>query len=102
TSAERAFLDAYVYEATTAPFGGPATTDLRRRGIFYTDLLWILAAYQRELCAEGKIPSGVHNPTPPPSPWENLERASARNQELREELEAASGATTVSLEGSVG
>lgn len=105
TSKERAFLDAYVYEATNGPpFGGPATTDLKRRGVFYPDLSWLLTAYQRELCAEGKIPSGIHNPTPPPSPWENLERVKARNHALREELEGGSGATTVgvSLEGGVG
>lgn len=50
TPDERVFLDAYVYEATSGPpFGGPATRDLKNRGIFYRDLSWLLAAYQREL-----------------------------------------------------
>jgi hypothetical protein len=31
-------LDAFVYEATHEPFGGPATADLRRRDIHYADL----------------------------------------------------------------
>jgi hypothetical protein len=87
TQEEREFLDAYVHEATHGPqFGGPATDDLSRRGVWYPDLLWLLAAYQRELCAEGKIPSGVHNPNPPPSPWDGLEQVKLRAQTLKEEL----------------
>jgi hypothetical protein len=89
TRGERDFLDAYVYEATHGPpFGGPATKDLGQRGIWYTDLSWILTAYSRELSAAGEIPFGIHNPTPPPSPWENLEQARHRNEALKHELEA--------------
>ncbi len=87
TQEERQFLDAYVYEATNGPpFGGPATKDLSRRGIWYPDLSWILTAYQRELSAEGRVPTGIHNPNPPPSPWEDLQTAKQRNQVLKEEL----------------
>jgi len=88
SSAEREFLDAYVYEATNPiRFGGPATTDLRRRGICYSDLDWILTAYQRELSAEGKGAIGIHNPGPPPSPWETLEQVRLRSQALQKRWE---------------
>lgn len=89
--AEREFLDAYVYEVTHEPFGGPATTDLHRRGIHYSDLHWLLTAYDRALCAERLLPQGQPNPIPPPSPWANLEHAKRRDQELREELERQLG-----------
>ena len=105
TQEERQFLDAYVYEVTHGPpFGGPATRNLGQRNIWYSDLGWILTAYQRELSAEGKPATGVHNPEPPPIPWESLEQVKVRSQVLREELEGRSGPTTVgeSLERSVG
>ena len=86
TREEREFLDAYVYEATSGPpFGGPATQDLGRRGIWYQDLSWILTAYQRELSAEGAPSIGRHNPQPPPSPWEDLEKVQRRNDVLQSE-----------------
>jgi hypothetical protein len=88
TPEERKFLDAYVYEATHGPpFGGPATRDLGQRGIWYSDLSWILTAYQRELSAEGIPAIGTLNPEPPPSPWPTLERAKQRSQELQQEWE---------------
>jgi hypothetical protein len=93
TNEEREFLDAFVYEATNGPpFGGPATRDLNQRGIWYPDLSWILTAYQRELSAEGKSPSGSHNPEPPPSPWSDQEQLKSRNQVLKEELETQESA----------
>jgi len=89
TSKEREFLDAYVYEVTHGPpFGGPATTDLKGKGIYYTDLSWLLTAYQRELSAQGIPADGIHNPSPPPSPWQTLEEAKDRNQALKEELDS--------------
>src|SRR5689334_6040201 len=87
TKPEREFLNAYVYEATHEPFGGPATSDLRRRGIHYSDLDWILAAFDRELRAQRVPLLGQQNPNPPPSPWPELAYALHRNQELREECE---------------
>jgi len=87
TDTERDFLDAYVYEATHEPFDGPATTDLRRRGIYYSDLNWILTAFDRELCAQGLPAVGQHNPNPPASPWTGLAHAKCRNEELRQEWE---------------
>jgi hypothetical protein len=82
---EREFLDAYVYEATHQPFGGPATADLQQRGIRYADLHWLLTAYERELSAERILPFGCQNLTPPPTPWANLEDAKLRNQTLKRE-----------------
>jgi hypothetical protein len=88
TRAERDFLDAYVYEATHGPpFGGPATRELARREIGYTDLSWLLTAYQRELSATGQGAAGVENPSPPPPPWKNLEEVQARCLALKSELE---------------
>jgi len=38
TRAEREFLTAYVYEVTQENFRGPATNDIHRCGIHYSDL----------------------------------------------------------------
>lgn len=87
TPSERDFLSSYVYEATHAPFRGPATSDLHERGIHYSDLNWILTAFDRELCDQEIPPVGHQNANTPPSPWAELAKAKLRNQELREELE---------------
>jgi len=83
---EREFLDAYVYEATHQPFGGPATSALHQRGIHYADLHWLLTAYDRELSAEKILPFGRQNLTPPPPPWASQEDVRLRNQTLKREL----------------
>jgi hypothetical protein len=88
TKQERDFLDAYVYEATHEPFGGPATTDLRGRGIGYADLHELLTAYHQELSRERVLPAGKHNPNPPHSPWPDREHAKRRNQVLMAERKA--------------
>ena len=85
TNEERVFLDAYVYEATHEPFGGPATGDLRRREIFYTDLHGLLTSYHREVCSKKILPFGTHNPNPPASPWIDRDQAVQRNRDLLEE-----------------
>src|SRR2546430_12043472 len=87
TLEERRFLDAYVYEATHEPFGGPATRDLAHRNIRYSDLNWLLTAYQRELSAQGIPAAGIQNPEPPPSPWLDFAEIKRRNKTLRTELE---------------
>lgn len=93
THDERKFLDAFVHEATQGPpFGGPATKDLDQRGIRYHDLSWVLTAYQRELSGAGISPTGIYNPKPPPSPWENLEQVQWRNAMLKKELESQEAA----------
>lgn len=90
TKEEREFLDAYVYEATHEPFGGPATNDLRRREIYYADLHGLLTGYHREMSSNKILPVGKHNPNPPPSPWANREQALQRNFVLMEERSAPS------------
>src|SRR5271156_5033054 len=94
---EREFLDAYVYEATHEPFGGPATNELRRRQIYYADLHGILTGYHRELTAARILPFGRRNPSPPPCPWANRAQVEVRNHELMQE-NLGSGAGAVSLE----
>jgi hypothetical protein len=90
TNEEREFLDAYVYEATSGPpFGGPATKILAALGIWYSDVSWLLAAYQEELSAKGIPSTGVKNPTPPPSPWRDLEEVKRRCGVLKCELETS-------------
>jgi hypothetical protein len=38
-------LAAFIYEATTEPFKGPATDDFHRHGIYYSDIHSLMAAY---------------------------------------------------------
>ncbi len=97
TKEEGEFLHAYVYEATQEPFGGPATRDLASRGVYYSDILWILTAYHRTYDLERRWPMGVHNPSPPPSPWATLVEAKRRNEELRQEWEPLVRGTTKAI-----
>jgi hypothetical protein len=69
TRDEREFLDASVYETMHEPFTGPATQDLRQHDIYYSDLRWILTAYDRERCAERRPYPDRACLEPPPSPW---------------------------------
>jgi len=87
TKEERDFLDAFAYEATHEPFGGPATDELRRRHIYYADLHGLLTRYHREFLAERTMPFGKPNPTPPPSPWANREQVELRGTALMEECD---------------
>ena len=84
---EREFLAAFIYEATTAPFKGPATDDLHRHGIYYSDLHGLLAAYYRENNPDQEGLGGKRNPNPPPCPWPSHEAAVRRNREVEAELE---------------
>lgn len=85
TKEEREFLDAYVYEAMHEPFGGPATTDLRDRGLYYADLHGLLTAYHRELTAEGTLPFGKHTESTRSCPWPNRDNALQRGRALLNE-----------------
>lgn len=85
TKQEREFLDAYVYEATHEPFGGPATDELRRREVYYSDLHEVLTAYHKELTRNHILPFGKHSPSPPPCPWANREQAELRGRALMAE-----------------
>ena len=89
TGHEREFLAAFVYEATTDPFNGPATEELHRRDIYYTDLSHLLAAYYREKVGDEQGLGGRHNPTPPSCPWKDRKAAMSRDHEVEAGLEGA-------------
>jgi hypothetical protein len=86
TDYEREFLAAFIYEATTDPFKGPATNDLHRRDIYYTDLSHLLGAYYREEPRAQEGFGGRHDPAPPPCPWLDRETALRRDREAEAEL----------------
>jgi len=83
---EREFLAAFIYEATTDPFKGPATADLHRHGIYYQDIPNLLAAYYHEKDSDQEGLGGKRNPAPPPCPWSNKEAAIRRDRELEAEF----------------
>jgi hypothetical protein len=84
TNSEREFLAAFIREATTDPFKGPATDELHRRDIYYTDLSHLLAAYYRENVGDQGASRSL-----PPCPWINRETAVLRDREAETELEQA-------------
>ena len=90
---EREFLASFIYEATTDPFKGPATSELHRRGIFYTDLPHLLSAYYRESPADQQGFGGTHNPTPSACPWPDRESALRRDREVGAQLERIANQT---------
>jgi hypothetical protein len=87
TDHERAFLAAFISEATTDPFKGPATEELHRRNIYYTDLSHLMTAYYREGPCDQEGFGGKPNPAPPPCPWPDHETAVHRDREVEQELE---------------
>src|SRR5262249_59701861 len=88
TDREREFLAAFIREATTDPFKGPATEELHRRNIYYTDLGHLLAAYYREDLGE-QVSFGDKIRPLPPCPWQDREMAALRDRQAEEELERA-------------
>ena len=86
TDRELRFLAAFIHEATTDPFKGPATEELHRRDIYYTDLSHLMAAYSREAASDQDGFGGQYDPTPPPCPWKDRESAIRRDQEVDIEL----------------
>ncbi|MFO0965801.1 MAG: hypothetical protein U0793_09495 [Gemmataceae bacterium] len=92
TKEERAFLDAYVWEATHEPFGGPAASDLRGRDIYYPDLHGLLTAYHREMQNEQAAPFGKRNPCPPACPWRDRGEVDERGRMVMEETSREKGA----------
>jgi len=87
TNHEREFLAAFVHEATTDPFRGPATDDLHRHDIYYSDIHSLIAAYYRENNPDQEGLGGKRNPNPPPCPWASREAAVRRNRDVELELE---------------
>jgi hypothetical protein len=93
TQREREFLAAFISEATTDPFKGPATEELHRRNIYYTDLSYLMTAYYRENLGDQEGFGGQDHPTPPPCPWKDRETAVRRDHEVEAELERAANQT---------
>jgi hypothetical protein len=89
TDHERAFLAAFIHEATTDPFTGPATKELHRRDIYYTDLPHLMSAYYRENPPDQEGFGGKRSPTPPPCPWADREAAVRRDREMEAVLDGA-------------
>jgi hypothetical protein len=87
TNHERDFLAAFIYEATTEPFKGPATNDLHRHCIYYSDIHSLMAAYYRENNPDQERLGGKRNPVPPLCPWPSREVALRRNREVEMEAE---------------
>jgi hypothetical protein len=87
TDRERDFLAAFICEATTDPFVGPATDELHRHGIYYSDFRSLMAAYYRERNPDQEGFGGKKNLAPPPCPWPSRETALRRNGEFETELE---------------
>jgi hypothetical protein len=79
---EREFLSAFIYEATTDPFKGPATEELHKRNIYYTDLSNLLAAYYQEKPSTQEGFGGKHIVPLPPCRWEDRHAVVDREQEL--------------------
>lgn len=82
TPEEKAFLDVFLHEATTAPFTGPATEALHRIGVEYGDLSYIAWAYEQEVPRTG-FALGHAADIVPPLPWPDCQSAVRRNQDLR-------------------
>jgi hypothetical protein len=86
TNREREFLAAFIHEATTDPFKGPATEELHRRDIYYTDLSHLLAAYYRDSPGDQEGLGGRNVPTAPACPWRDREAATHRDRQVEVEL----------------
>lgn len=86
TAHERQFLAAFIHEATTDPFKGPATEELHRRNIYYTDLSHLLTAYYRESAEDQEGFGGKYDPPPPLCPWKDRDSAIRRDREVDLEL----------------
>jgi hypothetical protein len=89
TDREREFLAAFIHEATTDPFKGPATEKLHRRNIYYTDLSHLMTAYYRESGGDKEGFGGKYDPTPRACPWKDRDTAVRRDHEVEAALEKA-------------
>src|SRR5690242_10649759 len=82
TPEEREFLAAFIHEATTDPFKGPATDELHRRDIYYSDLGHLMAAFYREDLGTQQGFGGRQLPVLPSCPWHDRDTATRRNLEV--------------------
>jgi hypothetical protein len=86
TDDERKFLSAFIHEATTDPFKGPATEELHRRSIYYDDLSYLMGLYYREKIPGQQGFGGIFHAAAPPCPWPDRESAIHRNAEAKKEI----------------
>jgi hypothetical protein len=83
TPTEKAFLDVFLHEATTAPFfNGPATKALYGIGVEYRDISYIAWAYEQDV-PHTDFGWGHAAAVAPPLPW--LDRAAVlqRDEEIQ-------------------
>jgi hypothetical protein len=86
TNRERESLAVFIHEATTDPFKGPATEELHRRDIYYTDVCHFLAACYRENPGDEEALGGKSVATLPPCPWTDREMAVRRDHQIETQL----------------
>src|SRR5687767_1274749 len=79
TPEEKAFLDVFLHEATTAPFTGPATKALHTIGVEYGDISYLAWAYEQEV-PRTSLALGHAADVAPPLPWSSRESAGRRNR----------------------
>jgi hypothetical protein len=81
TPEETLFLDAFLHEATTSPFTGPATEALHNIGVEYGDISYLAWAYNHEV-PRTSFAWGHSARTAPPLPWPTRKAALERNHEI--------------------
>jgi hypothetical protein len=80
TQAESGFVAADAFEYMRVE-PGPASRKLKERGFVYTDLTYLLEAYEHGNLVEFEG-FGRYNPDPSNPPWPDRERAQRRNAEM--------------------
>ena len=80
--AEKAFLDVFLHEATTAPFRGPATDALHAIGAEYADISFIVWAYEQDV-PRSRFEWGHAAATAPPLPWKDRDAVLKRDLEIK-------------------
>ena len=81
TANERAFLDVFLYEATTSPFTGPATEALHAIGVEYGDISHIAWAYGQDV-PRTRFDIGHPAAVSPPVPWSDRSAALGRDCDI--------------------
>jgi hypothetical protein len=80
---EKAFLDVFLHEVTTPPFTGPATKALHEIEVEYSDISYIVWAYNQE-APRTSLGWGHAADAAPPVPWLNRDAALCRDREIQQ------------------
>jgi len=75
-------LSAFLHEATTPPFTGPATKALHNIGVEYGDVSCIAWAYEHDV-PQTSFELGHSADVAPPLPWTTQESVQRRTMELQ-------------------